>query len=177
MKTVQIDLVLDLIRKGGNIEKALTVYKKQYSEDRVFIKLLNVLVNRQKLLTPKPEKIKEVKPLYEQVCLMCKEPFLSKYKNTKYCKPSHYPSYKERKRIVKRFNEQAKPPWMSWFKLSLVYASKPEGYQVDHIIPLNHPDVCGLHVPWNLQYLSPEDNLKKSNRWDGTYDNETWRNT
>ena len=37
-------------------------------------------------------------------------------------------------------------------------------HHVDHEIPLCHPDVCGLHVPWNLKIVPAAVNYKKNNK-------------
>lgn len=44
------------------------------------------------------------------------------------------------------------------------YKNKPAGMVIDHIIPFKGKNVSGLHVSWNLQYLTPEENMKKGNR-------------
>ncbi len=59
----------------------------------------------------------------------------------------------------------AMPLWADLTKLKEIYTNCPEGYHVDHIIPLQGELVCGLHVENNLQYLIAEDNLKKSNKF------------
>lgn len=59
--------------------------------------------------------------------------------------------------------KDATPPWVSRKELRRIYENCPTGYHVDHIHPIKHPQLCGLHVPWNLQYLPAEDNLRKRN--------------
>ena len=58
---------------------------------------------------------------------------------------------------------QAIPPWADLEKIKDFYKNCPEEHHVDHIVPLRHSLVCGLHVSENLQYLTAEENLKKGN--------------
>lgn len=38
-------------------------------------------------------------------------------------------------------------------------------HSVDHVVPLNHPIVCGLHRVANFEVLPLADNVRKSNNW------------
>lgn len=90
-----------------------------------------------------------------------------------------------RARDARKRAGNAAPPWLTQEHLETIEniyeaAEQKEVWssirqEVDHIIPINHPDVCGLHVPWNLQILSDRLNIFKNNKFDGTQQNEGWR--
>jgi hypothetical protein len=69
--------------------------------------------------------------------------------------------------LYRHQQRQATPKWLSEVQKDEIWAfyrNRPEGYHVDHIIPLQGEIVSGLHVPWNLQHLPASDNIKKSNK-------------
>lgn len=121
------------------------------------------------------------KPKYQpvshnKVCISCNKEFISKRKDAKYCKKKCKPTEKARRRISNRKSTKCKPKSVKWSDFKEIEQSRPsKSHELDHIIPLNHPKVCGLHVPWNLQWLSRTDNQKKSNSFDGTLENISWK--
>ena len=69
-----------------------------------------------------------------------------------------------RKRAIKI--ERATPNWAGDELIKLVYLKAQEwGFAVDHIIPVGHKLVCGLHTWHNLQLLSTSENSKKHNKF------------
>lgn len=83
-----------------------------------------------------------------------------------------YYNVKDAKRRAQKLN--ATPQWLTkehMNQIRQIYAHAKEcemltgdKYHVDHIVPLKGANVCGLHVPWNLQVLPSDINLAKSNK-------------
>ena len=85
------------------------------------------------------------------------------------------PEYrKARTNARRRRFRQATPIWLTaeqkqeiknvYLEAQALRKATGKRFEVDHIEPLLGEEVCGLHVPWNLQILLKEDNLKKSNK-------------
>ena len=85
--------------------------------------------------------------------------------------PSKVSAHKARYRAAKF---QATPQWLTiddnekieeFYRISQqLQLSTCEEYHVDHIVPLQGNNVCGLHVPWNLRVIPAKENLSKSNK-------------
>ena len=93
---------------------------------------------------------------------------------TQFCRDKYAPSglhircrpCKNYKDSLYRANKlKATPPWVDTNKIKEKYLNCPDDHEVDHIVPLKGKNVRGLHVPWNLQYLTPSENRKKSNKY------------
>lgn len=106
-----------------------------------------------------------------KICRVKKNADEYKKDNTK---QAHQRSYEKNKDKIKERSSLAKfsrglrvPSWYASQKelIEQFYEKCPEGYQVDHIIPLKGKLVSGLHVLNNLQYLTIEENLKKNNSY------------
>lgn len=66
----------------------------------------------------------------------------------------------------------ATPRWANLAEIEKIYANSTriatktgQRMHVDHIVPLVHPLVCGLHCEANLRIIPAEKNLRKGNNW------------
>lgn len=128
--------------RENNKEKCYENYEKYYDKNRD-----KYIQNAAKWASENPEKRKEIERRYND-----------KNPSNKVARTA---SYRARKR-------QAEPKWLTEEQkeqIKEIYKNRPEGHCVDHIIPIAGENVCGLHVPWNLQYLPEYQNESKGNRF------------
>ena len=62
--------------------------------------------------------------------------------------------------------KQQTPVWANLKAIKDFYKKCPEGYHVDHIIPLKGKNITGLHIRDNLQYLTASANIRKGNSYE-----------
>ena len=115
-------------------------YREYYQRNR--LKKIEYAKNQRELLGPK---------------------VLAEYQRNYYLKNHHMMAYKKALRRSRK--KLATPIWADLDKINEVYANCPDDNDmtVDHIIPITSPIVCGLHVSWNMQFLSRSANSKKGN--------------
>lgn len=96
-----------------------------------------------------------------------KDHVLGMAKQWKLDNPDRVAATVNKRRVAKK---QATPSWYNHNEVIAIYAecqriTQETGieHEVDHIIPLTNELVCGLHCTDNLQIITKEENMKKSN--------------
>lgn len=137
--------------------------------------LKELFPNRQKATKPCTSILLEVGL---KVCTHCgNAKFLDEFRQNSaksggvntYCKPCHLETttktqpHRQSKYSNAKINRT--PKWADMDKIKAIYDKCPEGYHVDHVIPLQGELVSGLHVENNLQYLTASENASKKNKF------------
>ena len=136
--------------------------------------------NERRKLLPKSDAAKEAgKRYYERnrdavIARADARPTEEKRRNKKGWEDRNPELRKSYTSLRKRRHKNATPPWLTqehkltirnlYIQAMALTKATGERYVVDHIVPLHNPDICGLHVPWNLRVITQEENLKKSNK-------------
>ena len=101
-------------------------------------------------------------------------------KRNKEARAAEYREWARKNRHVRRASDakrkavmlRAMPPWVDESQIKVVYqkasalqAETGVRMHVDHIVPLQHPLVCGLHCVANLRVIPGAENEAKKNYW------------
>jgi hypothetical protein len=161
------------IREDGRI---FTSYSNRINKNGYFVEQWLSLDSFNK---HKSIKIKNYQDSKETILQKNKEYYLINKETIAKQKSEYKKQNRGRYNALSRIREEAKshrtPSWLNsnqkreiidlYEQAKKLKDATGNSYHVDHIIPLCGKTVSGLHVPWNLQVIPAQENLKKYNKF------------
>jgi len=132
--------------------------------------------HKQKFMEKNPEYAKEYARDYFKRDYVKKRQNEHRRKDRRLNPEKHREKYRLEEARRRGISKSATPSWLTQDQLDTINAYYEfrknvsgvvtKEYHVDHIVPLRGENVCGLHVPWNLQVIPAKKNLAKNNTWE-----------
>lgn len=137
-------------KKVGRCKECVSEYQEEYHSLHPEARSIYYKNNRKSII----DRVKKYRAANKEECATYLSLYYKKNKDS-----GIFREYAANRRARKL---HATPSWANLDIIKRIYENA-EGMHVDHIIPLQGELVCGLHVENNLQYLTAEENLRKSN--------------
>lgn len=173
---------------NGNCFECVKILRgKRKSKEKAYKRSPHVVQRRKELYQQSKDKHREKGKIYRQTDRY-KELTKARRKTTKYKEIKNKWGRENRNFALEKRNSllyqkrlrKALPKWASkdlktaienvYKERDMLNQNNPGNfYEVDHIVPLKGVNVCGLHVPWNLQILPRAVNRAKQNMFSEEY--------
>jgi len=123
---------------------------KKYREDNPDKKA----ASNKKWATNNPEKVRAINKEYTQSNQDKRSAWAAKYRASKLSATPEWLTQEHQDQILAKYAERDRITQETGIE-----------HHVDHIFPLQGENICGLHVPWNLQIITATENMQKSNSY------------
>ena len=124
------------------------------------------LANKKKILARQRKRYEQKREEIRAKAEAIREKYPERHRSAEKRYRQENPEKNAARRAKRRATKHERTPlWPDLDAIELFYECRPEGFEVDHVYPLQADGISGLHVAENLQWLPILVNKAKGNHW------------